>query len=108
MTRAKFQGPRTKVQEPGGKREMALRAGLVASRRLWFTNVNGYGSCEREKKRREDTLRWRHIRQPRIEDTFHWRHAALKANQTDYRNRLNAFYESNFQKRSCLIYQAAQ
>jgi hypothetical protein len=40
---------------------MALRAGLVAlstkletgSQRLWFTSVNGYGSCEREKKRRE-------------------------------------------------------
>ena len=31
------------------KREMALRAGKVASRRLWFTSVNGYGSCEREK-----------------------------------------------------------
>jgi hypothetical protein len=28
---------------------MALRAGLVASQRLWFTGVNGYGSCEREK-----------------------------------------------------------
>ena len=28
---------------------MALRAGLVASQRLWFTNVNGYGSSEREK-----------------------------------------------------------
>ena len=38
------------------KREMALRAGLVASQRLWFTRVNGYGSCEREKKRREDTV----------------------------------------------------
>ena len=41
----------------GDKREMALRAGLLAistkletgSRRLWFTSVNGYGSCEREK-----------------------------------------------------------
>ena len=29
---------------------MALRAGLVASQRLWFTSVNGYGSCEREKR----------------------------------------------------------
>ena len=27
---------------------MALRAGLVASQRLWFTSVNGYGSYERE------------------------------------------------------------
>ncbi len=35
---------------------MALRAGLVASQRLWFTGVNGYGSYEREKK-----LRWRHV-----------------------------------------------
>ena len=25
--------------------EMALRAGLVASQRLWFTNVNGYGTA---------------------------------------------------------------
>ncbi len=33
---------------------MALRAGLVAAQRLWCTSVNGYGSCEREKKRRED------------------------------------------------------
>ena len=40
---------------------MALRAGLVAlstkletgSQRLWFTSVNGYGTYEREKKRRE-------------------------------------------------------
>jgi hypothetical protein len=39
----------------GDKREMALRAGLVASQRLWFTSVNGYGSYEREKKRREKT-----------------------------------------------------
>ena len=27
---------------------MALRAGLVASQRLWFTNVNGYEFSERE------------------------------------------------------------
>ena len=40
---------------------MALRAVKVAlstkletgSQRLWFTGVNGYGSDEREKKRRE-------------------------------------------------------
>ena len=47
---------------------MALRAGLVASQRLWFTSVNGYGSCEREKnveineavKTRLSMTNWRH------------------------------------------------
>ncbi len=29
------------------KREMALRAGMVASQRLWFTSVNGYGTAVR-------------------------------------------------------------
>jgi hypothetical protein len=45
------------------KKGMALRAGMVAlstklktgSQRLWFTSVNGYGSSEREKKRRKNT-----------------------------------------------------
>ncbi len=35
---------------------MALRAGLVASQRLWFTSVNGYGSYEREKSVRSEAV----------------------------------------------------
>jgi hypothetical protein len=55
----------------GDRREMALRAGLVASQRLWFTSVNGYGSCERGKSVRSRKMALRAGRHAALETHPH-------------------------------------